>query len=170
MADFLSCRAKEGTFNPTAPCWLQGAYPVRFWQLQAMFSKGLSTLTVRLLSTPVNTVPSERVCSAQNLIHDKKRKRLASEKANKLVYIHMNPRILDLLDRPQPTKRSLHNADKLRLKSDILDAIDDNVLKDNDNADNDVQLQKRRPSSQLPHRPMPPSLGTELTDDLKSLL
>ena len=38
---------------------------------------------------------SERAFSAMNLIHTKLRNRLGAEKANKLVYIYMNQRILD---------------------------------------------------------------------------
>jgi hypothetical protein len=40
-------------------------------------------------------VASERAFSAMNLIHTKLRNRLGAEKANKLVYIYMNQRILD---------------------------------------------------------------------------
>ena len=170
MADFLSFRAKKGVFSPTAPCWTQATNPLRFWQLHAIISNGLGTLAVRLFSTPANTVPSERAFSAQNLIHDKKRNRLSSEKANKLVYIHMNQRILESLDRQQTTKDFLQNIDELCLENEILHATEDTTVNENKHLTNNVELHKRKSSSQIAHRPIPPSLRTQLTDDLETIL
>jgi hypothetical protein len=173
LADFLSFRGKEGIFSPTAPCWTQSEHPLRFWQLQAMFSPGLGTLAVRLFSTPANTVPSERAFSAQNLIHDRKRNRLSAEKTNKLVYIHMNQRLLDNLEKQQTMTELLHNTDEIAMEDEYLPLSIPNTLDTSEVIDMDMavrQNHKRKPSAAISSIATPPSLRTELTDDLATLL
>jgi hypothetical protein len=172
LADFLSFRGKEGIFSPTAPCWTQSTHPLRFWQLQAMFSPGLGTLAVRLLSTPANTVPSERAFSAQNLIHDKKRNRLSAEKTNKLVYIHMNQRLLESMEGQQITAHTLHNTDEIVMEEEFLPLT---LTDPSDEIDTDIamgpqQQHKRKPSTAISGAVAPPTLRTQLTGDLATIL
>jgi hypothetical protein len=170
LADFLSFRGKEGIFSPTAPCWTQSAHPLRFWQLQAMFSTGLGTLAVRLFTTPANTVPSERAFSAQNLIHDRKRNRLSAEKTNKLVYIHMNQRLLDNIQRQQTTAETLQNVNEVVMEDELFSMV---VPDTSDVIDTDIAIRqhhKRKPSSAISSAATAPSLRTQLTDDLATVL
>jgi hypothetical protein len=52
----------------------------------------LPPITVKAIA---NSVALERAFSAMNLIHTKLRNRLGVEKANMLIYIYMNQRVLD---------------------------------------------------------------------------
>jgi hypothetical protein len=169
LADFLSFRAKDGIFAPTGACWSQANDPLRFWQLQAMFSDGLGNLAVRLFSTPANTVPSERAFSAQNLIHDKKRNRLSAEKTNKLVFIHMNQRLLDNIHRPRPSSRTNDDTAELCFEDELISLThQDEGLKELDSEPSTV-VHKRKPSTTLGGHTQPPSLRTQLTEEFAAL-
>jgi len=50
---------------------------------------------VRIFSTIANSVASERAFSAMGLIVTKLRNKLGTEKADKLIFIYMNQRVLD---------------------------------------------------------------------------
>ena len=50
---------------------------------------------MRIFSTPAISVPSERVFSTQNIIHDKKPSTLRQLSTNRLSYIHVNRHLLD---------------------------------------------------------------------------
>lgn len=54
----------------------------------------MATLAIRLITTPANSVPSERAFSVQNMIHTKLRNRMGAVKAAKLVFIYINSRAL----------------------------------------------------------------------------
>jgi hypothetical protein len=56
----------------------------------------LSRLAIRLHHTVANLVASERSFSQMNLQHSKLRNRLDAERVNKLVYISINSRTLDV--------------------------------------------------------------------------
>jgi hAT family C-terminal dimerisation region len=106
----------------------------------------LGQIALRLFSTPANSVPSERSFSTQNLIHNKTRRALRSDKVNKLTYIYINTRILrsmGILDEDNSidlknkfsgqSPHSLSNAEEVELEQDILDELD---WFDSDNEDN----------------------------------
>jgi hypothetical protein len=71
--------------------------PIRF--LKSYFDNKdhneLAHLAVRIFETIANSVASERAFSTINLIVTKLRNRLGAKKADKLIYIYMNQRVLD---------------------------------------------------------------------------
>lgn len=71
--------------------------PVALWKshLHDEAHGVLAQLAVRIFTAIANSVALERAFSAINLIHTKLRNRLGVEKANMLIYIYMNQRVLD---------------------------------------------------------------------------
>jgi hypothetical protein len=69
----------------------------RYWKsyLHYQSHKQLAQLVVRIFETIANSVASERAFSALGLIITKLWNRLGSEKADKLIFIYMNQRVLD---------------------------------------------------------------------------
>ena len=97
--------------------------------MQLEHTKVIGPLAVRIYSNPANSVPSERSFSIQNLIHDKKRNRLASEKVDKLTYIYMNTRVLVDVDKRQTKPlHALTEEEKVELE--------DKILQEDDSSDN----------------------------------
>jgi hypothetical protein len=86
----------------------------------------LAQLVVRIFEAIANSVASERAFLAMNLIHSKLRNRLGVEKANKLIFIYMNQRVLDRnsdIFVSDPVEKS--SEDQVLLKEAILDIIGD---------------------------------------------
>jgi hypothetical protein len=96
-ASFLEFRTRSSVFGSTYPSAMHYDSPVTFWKsyLHDETHCVLAQLAVRIFEAIANSVASERAFSAMNLIHTKLRNRLGAEKANKLIYIYMNQRILD---------------------------------------------------------------------------
>jgi hypothetical protein len=71
--------------------------PIRFWKsyFESEDHDELARLAVRIFETIANSVASERAFSAMNLIVTKLWNRLSAKKADKLIYIYMNQRVLD---------------------------------------------------------------------------
>jgi hypothetical protein len=63
--------------------------------LDYKYHNRLAQLAVRIFETIANSVLSERAFSVMGLIITKLRNRLGPEKANKLIFIYMNQRVLD---------------------------------------------------------------------------
>lgn len=77
--------------------WKSGSNSILFWSQITLYAPELGKLALRIFKTPANSVSSERSFSCQHLylIHDKKRNKISSERADKLVYIYVNKRVLD---------------------------------------------------------------------------
>ena len=130
-SEFFAFRNKTGLFAPTAACWQDTDNPLLFWQTQGMFGGVLARLAVRLLSTPANSVPSERSFSAQNLIHSQKRNRLQAERVNKLTFIHMNQRLLNAIKDPTNHHYPPGNDEELAMENEFLQENDVVLLSEN---------------------------------------
>jgi hAT family C-terminal dimerisation region len=65
-----------------------------FWTSIKDDAPTLANLAIRILSTAANSVPSERAFSTMKLQHTKLRNRLLPSRVDKLVFIHINRRIL----------------------------------------------------------------------------
>jgi hypothetical protein len=74
----IKLRKDDGTFN----C------PLTWWKYNERKYKLLSILAARLLCIPATSAPSERVFSVVGLTIAKDRARLASDTANKLIFLH----------------------------------------------------------------------------------
>src|SRR5579859_2479975 len=92
--EFESFRAQEPPFEYEHHCWTLISHQKLFWHSTFSHTQLLSKLAYRVFCCPVNSVASERVLSAQNLIHTKTRNSLQSEQADKLVYLYINGRCI----------------------------------------------------------------------------
>src|SRR5579859_1654934 len=90
--EFESFRAQEPPFEYERCCWTLIRHPKLFWHSTFSHTQLLGKLAYRVFCCPVNSVASERVLSAQNLIHTKTCNSLQSEQADKLVYLYINGR------------------------------------------------------------------------------
>ena len=78
-------------------CWDDKDDVVLFWEAARPCNLRLSQLGRRIFSTPANLVSSERVFLMMNLLHNKQRNRITSERANKLEFIYINSRVLEYM-------------------------------------------------------------------------
>ena len=70
----------------------------------------LSSTALKLLSIPATSAASERNWSTYNFIHSKLRNRLINDRAEKLVYIYWNLRILRELNVPLTIKELVESG------------------------------------------------------------
>lgn len=92
---FAEFRIKHGVFARFDEAWKHVDRSIMFWGLMSSFVPELGSLAVKIFKTPPNSVPSERSFSTHKLFHDKRRNKLCADKFNKMVYIHVNQRVLD---------------------------------------------------------------------------
>ena len=85
----------------------------------------LAQLAIRILTITANSVPSERAFSTMKLQHTKLRNRLAPSRVDKLVFIHINQRIL------AAGPKAIHQATEeevLQLERDLAILVDEEYL------------------------------------------
>jgi hypothetical protein len=68
--------------------------PIEWWNMYGSSTTHLRKLVVRVLSQVVNTSSTERCWSTYSFIHNAKRKNLTVDRAESLVYVHYNLRLL----------------------------------------------------------------------------
>jgi hypothetical protein len=125
-ASFLEFRTRASVFGSTNSSAMHYDNPIAFWKsyLHNEIHWVLAQLAVRIFEAIANSVASERAFSAMNLIHSKLRNRLGTEKANKLIYIYMNQRVLDRngdIFVGDPAEKSIE--DQILLEEAILDIV-----------------------------------------------
>ncbi|CAB4432158.1 unnamed protein product [Rhizophagus irregularis] len=81
--------------------------PINWWNLLKSRYPLLSSVAIKVLSIPASSAASERNWSTYNFIHSKLRNRMVIDRAEKLVYIYWNIRILRELDVPLTTVKEL---------------------------------------------------------------
>jgi hypothetical protein len=127
-------------------------YLVRYWQSYNNHPEHceLAKLAIRIFKTIANSVASERAFSAIGLIVTRLRNRLGAEKADKLIYIYLNQRVLDrhgdllLGDWVDKTDKEQVELEELLLE---FEAEDQNQGADTDtdlDVDDDVELDIER--------------------------
>jgi hypothetical protein len=94
-----SCQDQFMLSNDTL--WAYKTDPQQFWGIAKYFAPKIGVLACRFNQTLCSSVPSERGFSAMKLIHSQMRNRLAEDRVDKLIYIHMNQRVL----RRKPKKK-----------------------------------------------------------------
>jgi hypothetical protein len=67
---------------------------IEWWNMYGSFAKNLQKLAVKVLSQVVNTSSAERCWSTYSFIHNVKRNNLNADRAESLVYVHYNLRLL----------------------------------------------------------------------------
>ncbi|XP_074299373.1 uncharacterized protein LOC141630454 [Silene latifolia] len=68
--------------------------PISWWNAYGSETPELADIAVRVLSQPISSSSAERVWSTYSFIHNTKRNRLNGARADKLVFIHSNIRLL----------------------------------------------------------------------------
>jgi hypothetical protein len=94
---FFEFRTRTGVYNSAYPSSMHYDNPIAYWKSYIFDEEQevLAKLAVRIFEAIANSVASERAFSAMNLIHSKLRNKIGAEKAQKLIYIYMNQRVLD---------------------------------------------------------------------------
>ncbi|XP_077233735.1 uncharacterized protein LOC143876015 isoform X2 [Tasmannia lanceolata] len=84
----FSCNfAREDTKDPKVSV-------TKWWHFHGIHIPELQSVAIKILSQPISTSSAERVWSTYSFIHNVKRNRLNSHRADTLVYIHSNLRLL----------------------------------------------------------------------------
>ncbi|KAG5540988.1 hypothetical protein RHGRI_021021 [Rhododendron griersonianum] len=92
ISDFVS---KKGVFaQPQAVHDRPTMTALSWWHLYGGVAPALLSLALKVLSQSVNTSCAERCWSTYSYIHSVKRNRLNNERAEKLVFVHYNKRLL----------------------------------------------------------------------------
>lgn len=90
-----SFQGKEGMFGSlAAKIDAVTMSPISWWSTYGAETPQLSEIAIKVLSQPISSSSAERVWSTYSYIHNIKRNRLNSVRADKLVYIHSNIRLI----------------------------------------------------------------------------
>ncbi|KAL8146533.1 hypothetical protein AgCh_004313 [Apium graveolens] len=90
-----SFQGKEGMFGSlAAKIDAVTMSPISWWSTYGAETPQLSEIAIKILSQPISSSSAERVWSTYSYIHNIKRNRLTSVRADKLVYIHTNIRLI----------------------------------------------------------------------------
>jgi hypothetical protein len=145
------------------------APPIEWWNMYGSTCQRLYRLAVRVLSQVVNSSSAERCWSTYSFIHSVKRNRLNENRAESLVYVHYNLRLLTHYCERAKTDRSYvtwdNNPEEHNLEDGAiaLERLEEELLGDEDDA-YAVPLPRAPPSSSsfpdapsLPRGSRPPS-------------
>jgi hypothetical protein len=125
VTEFYSFKDRRGVFHATARCWDHIDEDWTFWFSMKDEAPILAQLAIRILTTTANSVPSERAFSTMKLQHTKLRNRLTPSRVNKLVFIHINQRIL--AGGPK-TMHQVTEDEVLQLERDLAVLVDEEYL------------------------------------------
>lgn len=88
-------QAKEGIFGSlAAKIDAVTMSPISWWSTYGAETPELAEIAIKVLSQPISSSSAERVWSTYAFIHNAKRNRLNSVRADKLVFIHCNIRLI----------------------------------------------------------------------------
>jgi len=125
VTDFYCFKDQRGVFHATARCWDHIDEDWTFWFSMKDEAPVLAQLAIRILTTTANSVPSERAFSTMRLQHTKLRNRLTPSRVDKLVFIHINQRILT------EGSKGIHQVTEdevLQLERDLAVLVDEEYL------------------------------------------
>lgn len=116
--------------------------PINWWHLLEKRYPLISSIALKLLSIPATSAASERNWSTYKFIHSKLRNRLINDRAEKLVYIYWNLRILKELNVPLTIKELVKNG--VTIENSEESESDDNVeiLDDFEELLNEIDLEQ----------------------------
>lgn len=106
--------APEPLFGPSSMVYDDSFKPAFAWRCLLIQGSTLARVAVRVLDALANSVPSERSFSSVGNVHDDKRNRLGTEKADQQTFCYVNSRVLECLHDPslQRKKRWYHLEEK----------------------------------------------------------
>lgn len=99
--EWISYRARHGNllFDQGSIFWDFAETPLNAWRYAITQGSKLAPIALRILGCIANSVPSERSFSALNYIHSSVRNRLKPDNADKQVFVFMNSRVLERIER-----------------------------------------------------------------------
>ena len=96
---------------------------LEWWNMHGGGTPLLQSLALRVLSQVVNTSSAERCWSSYSFIHSVKRNRLSLDRAESLVYVHYNLRLLSHYCEDAKTNRDLKVWDKNPEEPNLEDGV-----------------------------------------------
>jgi hypothetical protein len=134
--------------------------PHSWWKSYGAATPQLQQLAMKLLSQPASAAAAEQSWSEYDFVHSKKRNRLKSSVASKLVYVHSNMR---LLSRHSSYSRHEEMLDAAVRASSLADSLLTDGW-DGNCSDDDIELTQLSNPIVIPHEAEPPPQPSEIPD------
>ena len=96
---------------------------IEWWNMHGGATPILQTLALRVLSQVVNTSFAKRCWSSYSFIHNVKRNKLSLDRAESLVYVHYNLRLLSHYRDDEKSNRDLKVWDKYPEEASLEDGV-----------------------------------------------
>ena len=94
VQEFLAFRHKCAPFHDMLDPKQQKCSPYAWWDFEGACGKLLAPIAKQILAQTVSTSSCERNWSSYSFVHDRKRNRLLPKKADDLVFVYTNSRLL----------------------------------------------------------------------------
>ena len=94
VQEFLAFRHKCAPFHDMLDPKQQKCSPYAWWDFEGAFGKLLAPIAKRILAQTVSTSSCERNWSSYSFVHDRKQNRLLPKRADDLVFVYTNSRLL----------------------------------------------------------------------------
>ena len=94
VKEFIAFRHKNVPFHDMLDPKHQKCSPYAWWDFEGACGKLLAPIAKRILAQTLSSSSCERNWSSYSFVHDKKRNRLLPGRANDLVYVYTNSRLL----------------------------------------------------------------------------
>ena len=94
VQEFLAFRHKRAPFHDMLDPKQQKCSPYAWWDFEGACGKLLAPIAKRILVQTVSTSSCERNWSSYSFVHDRKRNRLLPKRADDLVFVYTNSRLL----------------------------------------------------------------------------
>ena len=94
VQEFLAFRHKRAPFHDMLDPKQQKCSPYAWWDFEGACEKLLAPIAKRILGQTVSTSSCERNWSSYSFVHDRKRNRLLPKRADDLVFVYTNSRLL----------------------------------------------------------------------------
>jgi hypothetical protein len=124
MQELEDFRCRRSRFAESERIWEIRKNISTFWAVSRFQAPQIGDLAYRLAHTPANTVPAERSFSNLKIIHSIIRNRLTPARVKKLLYIYMNSRVLERLQRGKHPMPLLIEKEFIELEDELLALAD----------------------------------------------
>ena len=94
VAEFIAFRNRTPPFHDMLDPKHQKCSPYAWWDFEGACGKVLAPIAKRILAQTVSSSSCERNWSSYSFVHNKRRNRLLPQRANDLVYVYTNSRLL----------------------------------------------------------------------------
>ncbi len=136
VSEFLAFRVRGPPFHDMLEPNNQKLAPHAWWEFEGACAKLLSPIAKRILAQTVSSSACERNWSSYSYVHDKKRNRLLPGRADDLVYIYSNSK---LLANDKLTDDGRWYRENLDLEEDQVHENDEEAVEhDSESDDNDI--------------------------------